>query len=184
MRFAVALVLLAAAASAAKEASEPQQPSIPLTREIVIKQGKLRGIALKSSNPNRGPVDIFLGIPYAAPPVGTQRFMPPGSPPPWPGVRQADSFGPVCPQKPPDISNEKEALKAMSAGRFHYLKRLLPYLRNQSEDCLYLNIYAPSGGEICLYFISSLFGDWVYLFVGTVKSYIFVLLSLTTTNFG
>jgi len=143
----VAAATLAAAAEASAAKTDSEVPSIPLTREIVIKQGKIRGIALKSSNPNRGAVDIFLGIPYAAPPVGTQRFMPPGSPPPWPGVRQADSFGPVCPQRPPDISNEKEALKAMSAGRYHYLKRLLPYLRNQSEDCLYLNIYAPSPGK-------------------------------------
>ncbi|KAF4521494.1 hypothetical protein B566_EDAN001794 [Ephemera danica] len=121
----------------------PGPPGIPASREVKIKQGKLRGFVLKYK---RGAVEIFLGIPYASPPVGSQRFMPPGSPPPWPGVRLADSFGPVCPQNPPDISNEKEALKAMSAGRYNYLKRLLPYLRNQSEDCLYLNIYAPSPG--------------------------------------
>ncbi|CAB3381900.1 Hypothetical predicted protein [Cloeon dipterum] len=144
----VLLALSAAAVCPSEAASEPQPPpSIPVTREVVIKQGKLRGILLRANNPSRGNVDIYLGIPYAAPPVGTQRFMPPGSPPPWPGVRQADSFGPVCPQNPPDISNEKEALKAMSAGRYHYLKRLLPYLRNQSEDCLYLNIYAPSSSQ-------------------------------------
>ncbi|CAG0924216.1 unnamed protein product, partial [Notodromas monacha] len=31
----------------------------------------------------------------------------------------------------------------MPEGRYHYLHRLYPYLRNQSEDCLYLNVYAP-----------------------------------------
>uniref|UniRef100_A0A1B0AZI2 Uncharacterized protein n=1 Tax=Glossina palpalis gambiensis TaxID=67801 RepID=A0A1B0AZI2_9MUSC len=31
----------------------------------------------------------------------------------------------------------------MPKGRLEYLKRLLPYLQNQSEDCLYLNIYVP-----------------------------------------
>jgi hypothetical protein len=35
----------------------------------------------------------------------------------------------------------------MPKGRLEYLKRLLPYLKNQSEDCLYLNIYAPIQGE-------------------------------------
>jgi neuroligin len=35
----------------------------------------------------------------------------------------------------------------MPKGRVEYLKRLLPYLRNQSEDCLYLNIYAPAQGK-------------------------------------
>jgi carboxylesterase type B len=47
----------------------------------------------------------------------------------------------------PDISNETEALEKMPKGRYEYLKRLLPYLSNQSEDCLYLNIYAPIQGE-------------------------------------
>uniref|UniRef100_T1HQB1 COesterase domain-containing protein n=1 Tax=Rhodnius prolixus TaxID=13249 RepID=T1HQB1_RHOPR len=38
--------------------------------------------------------------------------------------------------------------KKMSRGRAAYLRRLLPYLRNQSEDCLYLNIYAPDKDRI------------------------------------
>lgn len=64
-----------------------------------------------------------------------------------PTFRLANEVGPVCPQKLPDISNEQEALERMPRGRLEYLKRLLPHLRNQSEDCLYLNIYAPHTGE-------------------------------------
>lgn len=64
-------------------------------------------------------------------------------------------FSAVCPQRLPDIANETAALERMPRGRLEYLKRLLPYLKNQSEDCLYLNIYAPIQGklEIIFYFI-------------------------------
>lgn len=56
-------------------------------------------------------------------------------------------FSAVCPQRLPDISNETAALERMPKGRLEYLRRLLPYLRNQSEDCLYLNVYAPIQGK-------------------------------------
>ncbi|XP_069701931.1 uncharacterized protein [Periplaneta americana] len=115
-----------------------------LTREIEIKQGKLIGVRLEPTSQIRlQPVDVFLGIPYAAAPTGSQRFMPPGSPPQWMGTKLFHNFGPVCPQNLPDL-NEKEKNR-MPEGRANYLRRLFPYLtENQSEDCLYLNIYAPA----------------------------------------
>jgi hypothetical protein len=115
-----------------------------LTRQIEIKQGKLVGMRFQStSNLNLKPVEVFLGIPYAAAPTGSQRFMPPGSPPQWMGVKSAHNFGPVCPQNLPDL-NERNR-NTMSDSRARYLRRLFPYLlHNQSEDCLYLNIYAPA----------------------------------------
>lgn len=82
-----------------------------------------------------------LGIPYAEPPVGSFRFSPPRSPQPWRGVRQSQEFAPVCPQVLPNLQEE------VKPGRYEYLERHLPYLRNQSEDCLYLNIYAPHQAE-------------------------------------
>ncbi|XP_017491773.1 PREDICTED: neuroligin-4, X-linked-like, partial [Rhagoletis zephyria] len=81
------------------------------------------------------------GIPYASPPVGRLRFMPPVTPPTWTTTRSATTFGPVCPQRLADISNETEALGRMTRGRLKLLRRLYPLLANQSEDCLYLNIY-------------------------------------------
>ncbi|CAL1267457.1 unnamed protein product [Larinioides sclopetarius] len=114
------------------------------SRVVSTKYGSLRGVIVTLSNRHLQPVEKFLGVPYAGVPTGSLRFMPPVTPPHWKGVRSADHLGPVCPQKLPDISNETEALKRMPAGRLDYLKRLLPFLTNQSEDCLYLNIYAPA----------------------------------------
>jgi para-nitrobenzyl esterase len=72
-------------------------------------------------------VDSFLGLPYAAPPVGNLRWRPPAPPGEWHGVRNATQFGPSCPQ-------------ALTGNP------LLPP-GPISEDCLYLNVYAPPVGS-------------------------------------
>uniref|UniRef100_A0A0P6GKJ8 Neuroligin-4, Y-linked n=1 Tax=Daphnia magna TaxID=35525 RepID=A0A0P6GKJ8_9CRUS len=112
-------------------------------RIVRTKQGSVKGVLVIPSNRELPPVEAFLGLPYASPPVGPLRFMSPVSPLPWNGVRLMDKYAPACPQTLPDVSNEREALRFVTRGRLQYLRRLLPYLRNQSEDCLYLNIYAP-----------------------------------------
>jgi para-nitrobenzyl esterase len=80
----------------------------------VTANGVVRGLA-------NGAVDEFLGIPYAAPPVGPLRWQPPQPAASWIGVRDATQFAPHCPQL---------------AGPFG--------LASTSEDCLYLNVYMPS----------------------------------------
>src|SRR6185437_9067098 len=52
-------------------------------------QGSLRGSVADG-------VGWFLGIPYAPPPVGALRWMPPGAPPHWNGERDATKAGGVC----------------------------------------------------------------------------------------
>lgn len=117
------------------------------------RQGPLKGLVTTVGG-DRGPdqADVYLGVPYAA---SQERFMPPGESPTWCPKADDGSFDrshcrplraeymrPVCPQRPPDLH---VANRRLSAARQNYLRRLTPYMGNQSEDCLFLNIYAPHG---------------------------------------
>jgi neuroligin len=86
-------------------------------------------------------MNLFIFVP------SNYRFSPTRTPSPWDGIRKSDKFSAVCPQQLPNIQNEQEALKKMPKGRLEYLKRLLPFLQNQSEDCLYLNVFSPLHGK-------------------------------------
>lgn len=109
------------------------------SRIVRTKYGELSGVIVTLGR-NLENVEVFRGVPYASPPIGNLRFMPPVSSAMWHGVRVADKFGPVCPQKLPVLTDK------LPKGRLEYLRRLIPYLKNQSEDCLYLNVYAPVQG--------------------------------------
>lgn len=65
----------------------------------------------------------FKGIPYAAPPVGPLRWKAPEPAPRWTGVRDARVYGKACPQL------EREEAWAQ--------------VGQQSEDCLFLNVWRP-----------------------------------------
>jgi para-nitrobenzyl esterase len=82
---------------------------------VKIESGLITG-KLVSDN-----VRAYLGIPYAAPPVGNLRWRAPQPVKPWTGVRAADQFGEACPQLGPAIWGASAC----------------------SEDCLFLNVWAP-----------------------------------------
>jgi para-nitrobenzyl esterase len=84
---------------------------------VATANGPVRGVST-------GGADEFLGIPYAAPPVGPLRWRPPMPAADWQGVRDATQFAPHCAQP------------ALPLGQ-----------GSTSEDCLYLNVYVPPGGE-------------------------------------
>lgn len=170
---AAAVLLLMAATLCGGE--PPPPPPLPLTsRTVRTKYGDVSGVIVSLDSRHLEPVEVFRGVPYASPPVGSLRFMPPVTGALWSGVKMADKFGPVCPQRLPDIANETAALRRMPRGRLEHLRRLLPYLSEQSEDCLYLNIYAPVQGAYydlvhihlpkCLHFSSTLTAQLLYAF--------------------
>ncbi|WP_344785712.1 carboxylesterase/lipase family protein [Gordonia caeni] len=71
-------------------------------------------------------VDVWRGVPFAAPPVGDLRWRRARDPQPWTEPREATAFGHVCPQP---------AMPVIDLGPG----------TSQSEDCLYLNIWSPAG---------------------------------------
>jgi para-nitrobenzyl esterase len=70
---------------------------------------------------------VWLGLPYAEPPVGERRWRPPVAAAPWSGAREALAFGSPCVQLPSPFAGVEGAAGAVVG----------------SEDCLYLNVYAP-----------------------------------------
>lgn len=102
--------------------------------------GRLRGMRVAVATEGLGPVDQYLGVPYASPPVGEKRFMPPDAPSAWSVVRNATRFPPVCPQ---NIRNAVPDIM-MPVWATYNLDTVATYLQEQSEDCLYLNIYVPT----------------------------------------
>lgn len=74
-------------------------------------------------------ITAFRGVPYAKPPVGDLRWRAPQKPDKWEGIRVCDKYGKIPPQKPGQCAYE--ALM----------------LNEQSEDCLYLNIWTPAQSE-------------------------------------
>jgi para-nitrobenzyl esterase len=63
----------------------------------------------------------FLGIPFAAPPMGERRWLPPEAPAPWDSPLDATEFSAACPQLGSTVSPES----------------------SDNEDCLYLNVWTP-----------------------------------------
>jgi para-nitrobenzyl esterase len=101
---AFAVTVLACSAMAATSAAP----------ELQIAQGRLSGV-------EEDGIASFKDIPFAKPPVGNLRWRAPQEAPSWEGVRDASTFGAICPQT-----------KTVWVGS-------LP----QSEDCLTINVWAP-----------------------------------------
>jgi para-nitrobenzyl esterase len=76
---------------------------------------------------------VFKGVPYAAPPVGNLRWLPPQPVQPWTGIRSAREFGRICPQ------NQLPGAAVIAS---------LAINEPQDEDCLFLNIWTPNLDDV------------------------------------
>jgi para-nitrobenzyl esterase len=85
----------------------------PDKETVVVESGPLRGVSTPEGR-------MFLGVPYAAPPVGAMRWQPPAPVEHWQGLFDASEFANNCSQP------------ATPFG-----------LASTTEDCLYLNVYTP-----------------------------------------
>jgi para-nitrobenzyl esterase len=83
---------------------------------VTVEQGTLEGRWAD------GNVRRFLGVPYAAAPTGDLRWAAPEPAKDWSKTRQADVFGPACPQTS---------------------SKIFPNDASYDEDCLYLNVWTP-----------------------------------------
>ena len=104
------------AATAAAAAADP----------LIVKtaQGEVRGKTIHD-----GKVRAYLGLPYAAPPVGDLRWKAPQPAPAWKGERDAGKFGAHCAQ-----------------GRV--FDDMIFQDGAASEDCLFLNVYVPATATV------------------------------------
>ena len=96
-----------------------------MTTVAETKAGKVEGY-------EKGGLILFKGIPYAAPPLGDLRWMPPTPVSEWNGIRPAKRYGGISPQIIAEAS-------LLPRG---------PQL-DQSEDCLYLNVWTPGLDDAC-----------------------------------
>ena len=115
----VSLCLLAAGAAQPAVGASETRPQARLRTGIV------QGTTEASSG-----VAVYKGIPYAKPPTGELRWRPPVAAPAWSGVREAWEFGHACLQPPQSPTG------LYSGG-----------MASLSEDCLTLNVWAPSGAR-------------------------------------
>lgn len=97
---------------------------------VDTRYGEIRGV-------HKQTYTVYRGVPYAQPPVGPLRWMPPQPPEPWQGVLRANRFSAKC-------------LQAGHAPGSFYSKEFYDdedFMPPMSEDGLYLNIWTPDGAQ-------------------------------------
>ena len=106
---------------------------------VTLDDGQVQG--LRSAD---GALEVFTGIPYAAPPLGELRWRAPEDPMPWEGVRACTHFAPMAMQ--PRSSEIYNSLSQIIGFHDYRISLDDNYRDAVSEDALYLNLWRPAGG--------------------------------------
>jgi para-nitrobenzyl esterase len=97
-----------------------QFAGIAVAQQVLTESGAISGVLESGLN-------IYKGVPFAAPPLGDLRWRPPTHVAPWTGTRKADAFAPACMQDGVSMPGETPP--------------------KVSEDCLYLNLWTPAQAD-------------------------------------
>jgi carboxylesterase type B len=136
MRGAVLSYLAFVIPAIASQRFDARQAGNEPTPVVTIASGPLRGNTAQLPD-SETTVNQFLGIPFARPPIDDLRFAPPQAPPSWDEPYDATSQPPACMQ----YMGREGPGREMRETLFND-----PPPPGENEDCLYLNVYAPSGG--------------------------------------
>ena len=109
-----------------------------VTEVVSVNEGDLTGVFNEDKS-----VEVYAGIPYAAPPVGELRWKEPQPAEKWDGVKACDTFAPMSMQK--RDSEIMNSLTQIVGYRNFKISLKDNYREAVSEDSLYLNIWKPAG---------------------------------------
>jgi len=100
-----------------------------MLRKVKVENGWVEG--LPAADPR---ITSFKGIPFAAPPVGENRWRAPQPAQDWEGVLPCHAFGPIAMQAKPGLNHDN-----IYSREWNYDEN-----QEQSEDCLQLNVWTPA----------------------------------------
>ena len=131
-------MLLASIAGLALSAPAAAQEAGPPAATPVVQTdtGSVQGL-------EQGGIDAFLGVRYAAPPLGELRFQPPEKPAAWEGVADATGYGAPCMQ----LYSASGPTESEMTRRIQAIFPTSTEAKMDNEDCLFLNVWTPAAGD-------------------------------------